>query len=131
MSMTLSHFLELTATSQLLNHDQLADALARFRSELKMHLPQDAELAAFCDYLITQELLSKWQCEKLCLGRWKGYFLDKYKIIEWIDTSPNYDSNYLAEDTRTGERVDLLITPPGASKDGKIRYRIVRRDQQR
>lgn len=45
------------------------------------------------------------------MGQWKGFFLDKYKLLRQIGRG-SISKMYLAEDMHTCKYVGLRITPP-------------------
>ncbi len=63
----------------------------------------------FADYLIAKEVLTRWQADSLLAGRYKGFFLDQYKILEALPDDKVV--RMLAENLRTGKHVVLLIEP--------------------
>ena len=44
-------------------------------------VPESATIEEVCARFIDAGLLSKWQCERLCENKWKGFFLGRYKLI--------------------------------------------------
>lgn len=66
-------------------------------------------LTAFGTYLVANKVLTCWQFTMLNEGRWKGFFLDQFKLIDCIG---HFDkgNRYIAEDLKTGEVVVLAVT---------------------
>ena len=56
------------------------------------------------------------------MGKWKGFYLDDYVLLEQV--GKDYDSaSYKARDTRDGEFVCLVITPVNRT-NGRIEFRV-------
>jgi hypothetical protein len=76
-------------------------------------------------WLIGQDVLTYWQYTNLSNGQWRGFFLDGYKLLGHLATGKEH-SYYLAEETATGLRVALRITPMARSKvPGVTEYVVV------
>ncbi len=83
-------------------------------------------LTRLVDQLVAEGLLTIWQCDKLRDGKWKGFFLDGYKVLSHLNTDDSY-SYYLAEDVATGRQFAMRITPiTRATVPGKLEFKIVR-----
>lgn len=116
-STPIDKFLAITLASGLLRLEQLREALRGFASE---HASFDRnDVRAFCDYLVAHDMLTPWQGEKLQLGRWKGYFLDHYKLLA---PDPERVNHYLAQDWHTREIVVLLLS---CTEDDTVAYDLV------
>ncbi len=76
-------------------------------------------------HLPSKGVLTKWQCDKLRTGRWKGYFLDGYCFLCQLSKDMT-TSTYLCKEMATGKRVAMAVTPPALDpvKDGKIHYTV-------
>lgn len=113
-SLNAKKFAELVVASGLVSQQDLTAAIADFSSGSVI------ELAA---HLVGRNLLTPWQAEKLLQGKYKGYFLDDYKLVDFVDTT-SVSLRYRAEYIPTGKFVILNI---GAKKlfptpDGKPLY---------
>ena len=82
-------------------------------------------LAAFCTFLVASQIVTTWQCEKLRHGKWRGFFLDDFVLLDSLGPD-NEVSYYLARNSTNGEVVSLAITPPSPTIS-EIEYRVVRR----
>jgi eukaryotic-like serine/threonine-protein kinase len=111
-------FLGYCSLSGLLDFERVAEAYQAFHNERPAH----STVEDFCDFLVRQQILTTWQCDKLRNGRWKGFFLDHFKLLEFVSVGET-TSKYVAEDLRTNRRVVLVITPP-AFNNGKIKYEV-------
>lgn len=67
----------------------------------------------FAAFLIGSEELTCWQSAKLLAGRFKGFFLGDFRLIDHVgcDSQRSY---YLAR-TADGRRALLGVLPPGAN----------------
>lgn len=75
--------------------------------------------------MIREGLLTKFQAEQFMLGRWKGFMLGKYKLLEKVG-SGGMGIVYLAEHTQMRRRVALKILPADKSKDPQSLERFYR-----
>ena len=100
-------FLTLVVKSGLVASAELADECARCDADQT----SPSALDGLCDYLASKSVLTKWQCDKLRNGKWKGFFLDGYCILELIgkDTTT---CTYLVRDVRSSKRMSMRIEMP-------------------
>lgn len=89
-------FLELIQRSKLLDRDEIKRTLAECKAERGGSLPDDPNELA--DWFVKSERLTRWHCDKLLDGRYKGFFLGKYKLLRHIGTG-GMSRVYLAEHT--------------------------------
>ena len=87
---------------------------------------RDPELIA--TELVTSNLLSKWQIDKLLLGKHKGFFLGKYKLISLLG-SGGMSAVYLAEHTLMRRRVAIKVLPQSRIEDSSYLERFHREAQ--
>jgi hypothetical protein len=71
--------------------------------------------------LVVSGVLTCWQCKQVRVGRHKGFFAGGYKLLDQIPDGAAHRS-YLAENTTTGNRVQLTAVGEGDS----FRFRISR-----
>ena len=76
----------------------------------------------FCDLLIATNRLTQWQCNKLKLGKWKGFYLDDYVLLEQSGKGPDF-SSYKSRDIRDGRVVNIIVKPMNQT-GGRIEYRV-------
>jgi hypothetical protein len=124
----IDEFAELLARSGIATSQQANKWLAQFRAEHPVASDPPTAIAEFCSYLIANEDVTEWQCEKLKLGRWKGfYFEDHYLLVEQVGKGgsepSSYYSSYKACDKRTNNLVCLFIRPL-LYTGGHIEYRV-------
>ena len=101
-------FLELVQRSQLVDKDQLREAMLRCKAEHGGSLPP--EPAAVADFLIDAGLLTGWHCDKLLKGKYKGFFLGKYKLLDHIGTG-GMSTVYLTEHTLMKQLRAVKVLP--------------------
>ncbi len=103
---TLDEFVAMIRSSGLIPATALQGALGEFDrqyvgdSENRVH--------EFILFMVQRGLLTQWQCQKLSIGRTKGYFLGPFTLLEELHASPA-GTRYRAVNTETGERVELLV----------------------
>ncbi len=71
-------------------------------------LPSDGE--SFATYLVESGRLTQWQCDKLKAGRYKGFFLGKYRLLGYLG-SGGMSSVYLADHELMNRRVAIKVLP--------------------
>ena len=69
--------------------------------------PSPDALSAFSAHLVSIGL-TQWQCDKLRIGKWKGFFLDDYELIDFAGTEDDRRI-YLARRSRPGPIVRLAV----------------------
>lgn len=89
-------FLELLQRSKLLDRDDIKRSLRKCKEKRGGTLPDDPE--GLADWFVEAELLTRWHADKLLDGRYKGFFLGKYKLLGHIGTG-GMSRVYLAEHT--------------------------------
>jgi eukaryotic-like serine/threonine-protein kinase len=104
-------FLAIVLASQLLDQREIVAAVDG--------LSNASDVAQLAEHLVAQGALTKWQCNKLRNGQYKGFFLGKFKLFDCVSAS-----YYLAEECQTKRKVRLLLMP-NPKWPGGIEYRIV------
>ena len=113
-SLSSDRFLELVASSKLVEESALAKLEKRVRDQLDGRLPNRVEKLS--NLLVRQGLLTDWHVEKLLAGKYKGFFLGNYKLLGHIGTG-GMSSVYLAEHTRMGDQRAIKVLPKSRVKD--------------
>lgn len=101
-------FLSLAVRGGLISQSQIGEHLKQFRQD---EFTIRGTIAELIPYLTGRGVLTSWQCKKLRENKYKGFFVDNYKILDHIATEDGY-SYYLAQDTAPSKRVNLRIHPP-------------------
>lgn len=116
-TVTAEKLIELVQKSQLAEPEALEKALAAIRAEHAGTLPSDpVELAKA---LQKQKVITRWHCEKLLQGKYKGFFLGRHKLLGHIG-SGGMSSVYLAEHMKMHDLRAIKVLPQ--SRLGKSSY---------
>jgi serine/threonine-protein kinase len=102
-----SKFVELLERSGLVDADELSAALADYE---QLHGPISGEAEPLAAVLIENGLITRWHCDKLFEGRYKGFFLNKYKLLDHLGTG-GMSSVYLAEHSLMRQRRAIKVLP--------------------
>ena len=107
-------FVELVTRSGLVEPDRCAALIQQVREACGGQLPEKPEqlAKAFCK----KGLLTEWHTDKLLLGKYKGFFLGKYKLLGHIGTG-GMSSVYLAEHTRMRDKRAIKVLPKSRVQD--------------
>jgi hypothetical protein len=103
---TIVDFARLLAASQLVDSARLEELLDEFRNRESKH--DEADVDALVEFLQSRAVLTRWQCDQLKEGRYKGFFLGKYKLV---DCTGRVESSfyYAAEDTFVKDFVTIVL----------------------
>jgi len=107
-------FLDMVRRSGLVDRERLA----RVQADLKgpagdVTVVDEKRLAV---KLVDEALLTPWQRDNLLQGRYKGFFIKKYKLLDHLGTG-GMSSVYLAEHTLMRRRVAIKVLPKSRVKD--------------
>ncbi|MDE0940258.1 MAG: protein kinase, partial [Pirellulales bacterium] len=108
------------------NADQITKALVALKDESGGLLPGDPKTVA--DFLIEKKLITEWQSEKLLEGRYKGFFLGKYKLLGHLGTG-GMSSVYLADHVLMQRRVAIKVLPKGRVEESSYLARFKKEAQ--
>ena len=93
--MALDHFVTLLLKSGLMDRQSAEDLDFAFQEGCRnQQIP--SEVGTFCNFLVATDRLTEWQCEKLKVGKWKGFYLDNYLLLEQVGKGSDYASSRLA-----------------------------------
>jgi len=101
-------FLDLARRSGLVEQDQLEAFHAAIRKGDPQRAAQDVEFVAA--RLVESGLATRWQCEMLLAGRFRGFFLGKYKLLGMLGVGGT-STVYLAEHVLMQRRVAIRVLP--------------------
>ena len=107
-------FLDLVQRSGLVEKDQLDAALSELTQQIGQPAPADADQIA--THLIEAGLITRWQAERLLDGRYRGFFLGKYKLLDQLG-SGGMSRVYLAEHVLMQRRVAIKVLPASRVDD--------------
>jgi serine/threonine protein kinase len=99
-------FLSVLKRSGLVEPDQLK----RLFKQLNEHRKPLDDPQGIADELVAQEFLTHWQAEKLLRGRYKGFFLSKYRLLSLLGRG-GMSSVYLAEHVMMRRRCAVKVLP--------------------
>lgn len=116
-TVTADKLLDLIEKSQLAAADSLRTALEEIREQNDGSLPEDP--VALAKELQKRKIITRWHCEKLLQGKYKGFFLGNHKLLGHIG-SGGMSSVYLAEHTKMHDLRAIKVLPQ--SKLGKSSY---------
>ena len=120
-----STFSELLLASGLLNTSVLRSLTNDFHGQVASGKQIDTSLTTFTSYLVASGFLTCWQCAKLREGRYKGFFLDDYKLLDCLGPDDKV-TRFLALHGFNGQRVVLAVTPRAiaAGPNGESQYTV-------
>ncbi|MDG2207145.1 MAG: serine/threonine-protein kinase [Pirellulales bacterium] len=108
------------------NPDQITKALGALKDESGGLLPGDSKVVA--NFLIEKKMITVWQSEKLLEGRYKGFFLGKYKLLGHLGTG-GMSSVYLADHVLMQRRVAIKVLPKGKVEESSYLARFKKEAQ--
>jgi serine/threonine-protein kinase len=112
--LTSQRFLELVQQSGLVEPTALDNFVQKIQDKLGGELPESPQ--RFATAFRRTGLLTEWHIEKLLAGKYKGFFLGKYKLLGHIATG-GMSSVYLAEHTRMHDKRAIKVLPKARVKD--------------
>lgn len=112
--LTSERFLQMVTKSGLVDSVAMDRLLENVRSKHGGELPDNPKKLA--SVFKKEGLLTDWHNEKLLGGKYKGFFLGKYKLLGHIGTG-GMSSVYLAEHTRMGDKRAIKVLPKSRVRD--------------
>jgi serine/threonine-protein kinase len=100
-------FLKLLDKSGIVEESRLKDTLAELSRQAAGRTVETQELV---DHLVNAQLITPWHVEKLMAGKYKGFFLGKYKLLGHLGTG-GMSAVYLAEHKISGNRRAIKVLP--------------------
>lgn len=101
------NLLKLLEKSKLADPEQLKDSLSSLSEKAAGRQVGQDELV---QHLIQSGIITQWHADKLTVGKYKGFFLDKYKLLGHLGTG-GMSSVYLAESKSTGQKRAIKVLP--------------------
>jgi eukaryotic-like serine/threonine-protein kinase len=111
-------YLEVVRKSQVVP----APRLDAFLSETPSTASTPAEMS---DLLLAHGLITRFQSEQLLQGKWLGFFIGKYKVLERLG-SGGMGTVYLCEHVAVSRRVALKVLPRSHASDPSALARFYR-----
>ncbi|MHB9064660.1 MAG: serine/threonine protein kinase [Pirellulaceae bacterium] len=100
--------LELIRRSSLVDEERLQQAVAELEVRHAGRLPEDS--AVLAAHLVESELITRWQADNLLRGKYRGYFLGKFRLLGLLG-SGGMSSVYLAEHTLMRRKQAIKVLP--------------------
>ncbi|QEG24382.1 serine/threonine protein kinase [Mariniblastus fucicola] len=101
------NLLKLLEKSGIADKDDLKESLGSLSAIKDGEAVGTDELTA---HLIESGVITSWHAEKLLAGKYKGFFLDKYKLLGHLGTG-GMSSVYLAESKNTRQKRAIKVLP--------------------
>jgi hypothetical protein len=118
---TVAEFLDLLARSNLYD----ADRLARHLEQLQAAGPLPDNPRELAVLLLRRGVLTQFQATQLLKGRWRGFFLGKYKVLELLG-SGGTSRVFLCVHPFMQRRVAVKVLPPLKASDPNLLARFYR-----
>jgi len=109
---SIDEFLELVRKSGVLEDKRLEAHLDKLRESREM----PAEPAKLAAILVRDGLLTNFQSEQLCQGKWRRFSIGKYKVLERLG-SGGMGSVFLCEHKFMRRRVAVKVLPTAKAAD--------------
>ncbi|MCX7699292.1 MAG: serine/threonine protein kinase, partial [Gemmataceae bacterium] len=109
---TTDDLLQLVRKSGLVEEQRLADFIAAHQHDGSLSGDPKSVVAA----LIRDGLITAFQGEQFLLGKWKGFTLGKYRLLERIGVG-GMGQIFLCEHTYMRRRVAIKVLPPTKAQD--------------
>jgi eukaryotic-like serine/threonine-protein kinase len=123
---TAAAFLDLLRQSGLVEKGQLNAALQDWKQHSDGNLLEDADPMA--NRFVASGLITRWQADRLLEGRYKGFFLGKYKLLGHLGAG-GMSNVYLAEHVLMQRRVAIKVLPKNRVTDTSYLARFHREAQ--
>lgn len=101
------NLLKLLEKSGIADQDELKESLGSLSAKVDGSAVGTQELT---DHLIESGIITQWHADKLLAGKYKGFFLDKYKLLGHLGTG-GMSSVYLAESKNTRKKRAIKVLP--------------------
>lgn len=117
---TAEAYASLVRRTGLVDEAQLVDAVNRFQTLPKQRRGR-SDAAALAYFLLQSKVLSAWQTKMILQGRWRGFTLGKYRLLDRIGTG-GMSSVFLAEHPLMKRKVAIKVLPrSSAEKDSRVK----------
>lgn len=118
-----SSFLQLLSLSRLLSAEQMKDVLERFSSV--GNATESAPTQDVLIWLLKKKLITPWHAEKLVQGRFRGFFLGDYKLLNRVARG-GMSTIYAAVHKESGETHALKVLPLSKTSQASFLQRFQR-----
>ena len=124
LKLTVESFLQVVRQSGLIDKDQLTKLLQAYEAR-GVDVKKSQTIA---DALIADDVITRWQAEKLLAGKHKGFTLGKYKLLGLLGKG-GMSSVYLAEHLLMKRRCAIKVLPSKRVNDSSYLARFHREAQ--
>ncbi len=124
LNLTVESFLQVVRQSGLIDTNQLPTLLSKY-ADRGIDIKKSQAIA---DALMADDLLTKWQAEKLLNGKHKGFVLGKYRLLGLLGKG-GMSSVYLAEHILMKRRCAIKVLPAARVNDSSYLARFHREAQ--
>ncbi len=104
-----SEFAEVVRASGLVSDEHLDSVIGQ---ALRANRGRDTTLRPLAEALLAKRLVTPWQLRHLMSGRTRGFFLGRYKLLNFLGTG-GISTVYLAEHTLVSRRVAIKVLLDG------------------
>src|SRR5262249_49639173 len=118
---TIDELLEVARKSGVVDEKRLAAQLDKLRAAGEL----PSEPGKLAGLLVRDGVLTTFQAEQFLQGKWRGFTLGKYKVLERLG-SGGMGSVYLCEHIMMRRRVALKVLPPNKASDTSCLERFYR-----
>jgi serine/threonine protein kinase len=108
-NITAEKFLALVERSELVKKDQVARLTAAISEDASPEQAANADFVA--GRFIEAGLLTRWQADKLLIGKHRGFFLGKYKLLGHLGSGGMSSGVYLAEHITMRSKRAIKVLP--------------------
>ncbi len=120
IKLTVDSFLAGVRQSGLVDETRLDETLRSLRAVGEL-----AEAEPIAEALIERRLLTRWQADKLLQGKFKGFVLGRYRLLELLGRG-EMSTVYLAEHVRMKRRCAIKVLPASKARDTSYLGRFLR-----
>ena len=124
LKLTVESFLQVVRQSGLIDKDQFQKLLQQYEAR-GLDVQKSQSIA---DALVGDEIITRWQAEKLLAGKHKGFSLGKYKLLDLLGKG-GMSSVYLAEHVLMKRRCAIKVLPSKRVNDTSYLARFHREAQ--
>ena len=119
------NLLKLLEKSGIADQDELKESLGSLSAKVDGSAVGTKELT---EHLIESGIITRWHADKLLAGKYKGFFLDKFKLLGLLGTG-GMSSVYLAESKNTHKKRAIKVLPKKKVSDKSYLDRFYREGQ--